>query len=255
MEKRGPFTMCTTSKLTVGALILTAAYLLKSFYSSAGSEDLAWIIGPTAWMAELISTLSFSPEPGYGWVDAEHGVVIAPVCAGVNFLIISLCMSSFQILCKKHPGKELLTRIVLAGAASYLLTVIANALRIVLAVALFSVDIYNQWLTLEMVHRVAGITLYYLLLCSYSMAINRCCRDNHRAREGGSLLRSRAIALVPLICYLLFAVGVPLARSSFNTDSELFRRHAVTVCVVTVVLTLMLYSVQHWYLLKVRKVR
>ena len=77
-------------------LIILFTIILKAFYSAADSKDLAWILGPTAWLTEQISGLSFARESGVGWVNLEHMFVIAPACAGVNFLIIAFCMSSFQ---------------------------------------------------------------------------------------------------------------------------------------------------------------
>ena len=236
-------------KLTGGVTILTAAYLLKDFYSAAGTEDLSWIIAPTAWLAELFSGLSFTPEPGYGWVDVVHNVVIAPVCAGVNFLIIAFCMSAFQVLWKKSSAKALISGIVLAGAASYLLTIIANATRIILAVALFNLDIYNEWLTPDMVHRVAGIVVYYLLLCIYSQSINWCVSgQNNHGHVGENPYRTQTLLLVPLFWYLLFSVGVPFAHNSLRADPELFLRHATTVGAVTFVLTLVIYTIRHCFL-------
>ena len=229
-------------------MVLAAAYQLKDFYRQAGSEQLAWIIGPTAWVAERFSGLSFTPESGYGWVDAAHNVVIAPVCAGVNFMIIAFCMSAFQVLWKKRSPHALTIGIILAGLASYLLTIFANAVRIILSVTLFSLDIYNQWLTPDMVHRVAGIVVYYLLLCVYSQVINRCLSDqnNHgRARE--KALGTHALLLVPLFWYLLFSVGVPFAHNALRADPDLFIRHAATVGAVTLVLTLILYAIHRWY--------
>ncbi|MBT8345825.1 MAG: exosortase K [Desulfofustis sp.] len=236
-------------KLTGGGIVLATACKLKYYYSHANSEDLDWIIGPTAFVAELFTDLSFSPEPGYGWVDVAHSVVLAPVCAGVNFLIIAFCMSSFQILWKKHSPNVLVTGIVLAATASYLLTIFANAMRIVLAVILFTLDIYSAWLTPDMVHRVAGIVVYYLLLCLYSQAVNwSVSGQNNRGQMGENPFRKQALRLVPLFWYVLLSVGVPLAYISLRADPELFLRHAATVGAVTAVLTLILYKAQRWYL-------
>jgi exosortase K len=240
-------------KVIGGGLVLAAAYQLKDFYSRAGSEDLAWIIGPTAWVAEIFSDLSFSPEPGYGWVDVRHNVVIAPVCAGMNFLIIAFCMSSFQILWKRTSAKQIFPAIAVAGGVSYLLTIIANAARILLAVTLFPLDIHNAWLTPDMLHRVAGIVVYYLLLCSYSQAINYYFDSgNQHLQERKNLFAKQTLLLVPLFWYLLFSVGVPFANNSFTRNPELFARHATTVALVTVLLTLILYKVQRWHV-SVRK--
>ena len=235
-------------KLLGGAAILAAAYLLKDFYSRAGSAELAWIIGPTALLADLFSGLSFSHEPGYGWVDVQHQAVIAPVCAGVNFLIIAFCMSSFQILHRTTSPHSMIAGFLIGGTASYLLTVIANAIRIVLAVTLYAVDVYPGWLTAEMAHRIVGIVVYYLFLCAYCLAVSCVVqRANHDLQEIKTRSTKPLIYLVPLFWYLLFSLGIPLAHNSLHNDPELFFRHALTVGLVTALLTLILYKFQRWY--------
>ena len=97
-------------KLVVTSIVLAAAYLLKAYYSGAASEDLIWIIGPVARLVELFSDFNFVHEPGYGWVDVEHDVVIAPACAGVNFYIIAFCMSAFQLTHRVQPLARTLTQ-------------------------------------------------------------------------------------------------------------------------------------------------
>lgn len=235
-------------KLLGGAAVLAAAYLLKDFYSRAGSAELAWIIGPTALLANLVSGLSFIHEPGYGWVDVQHRAVIAPVCAGVNFLIIAFCMSSFQILHRTTSLRAMIAGFLIGGTAAYLLTVIANAIRIVLAVSLYGVDLYPDWLSPEMAHRIVGIVVYYLFLCAYCLAVSCVVqRAHHDLQDIKNRRTTPLICLVPLFWYLLFSLGIPLAHSSLHTDPDLFFRHACTVGLVTLLLTLILYKFQRWY--------
>ncbi len=230
-------------------MVITAAYQLKGFYRQAGTEQLAWIIGPTAWVTELFSGLSFTPEPGYGWVDTAHNVVIAPVCAGVNFLIIAFCMSAFQILWKKRSLKALTIGIILAGLASYLLTICANAIRIILASTLFNLDIYNEWLTPDMMHRIAGTVVYYLLLYGHAQVINwGVSVQNNRGRVRENPFGTQMLLLIPLFWYLLFTVCVPFANDSLRRDPEMFLRHAATVGAVTLVLTLIFHLVHRCFL-------
>lgn len=235
--------MQTAQKLIGGVIILTAAYLLKAYYSQATSESLSWIIGPTAVLAEMFSSLSFVHEPGYGWVDVQKNVVIAPVCAGVNFLIIAFCMSSFQILWKTRSPRGLVSGVIIGSTASYLLTVIANAARIILSVLMFRLDFYTEWITPEMVHRITGIIVYYLLLCFYSGAVSYYFRTVDSSRPGlvGRVNR-QAMLLAPLFWYVLFSVGIPLANHSLRNNPELFITHGMTVGLVTTIATLILYK-------------
>lgn len=233
----------------VGMTVAIAlAMLLKLYYSRAGSEDLAWIIGPTALLTEIFSGLSFSHEPGFGWVDARHQVVIAPVCAGVNFLIISFCMSSFQILRRNGASFQgLLNTLVIAGLAAYLTTIIANTTRIILAITMFGLDPLAGWLTPDMVHRVVGVAVYYLFLCFFSFVIDRFSGRAHAGSPGGGVPPyGKAALLIPLFWYLLFSVGVPLLNNSSNPFRGQFITHAATVVVVTAVMTVILYKVSKW---------
>lgn len=248
--------MKTIRQVSCGALVLAIAYLLKAYYSQASSEDLAWIIGPTAVLAEMFSTLSFLHEPGYGWVDMQHNVVIAPVCAGVNFLIIAFCMSSYQIIWNKNTLQEAIPDVMLAFVASYLLTVVVNAARIILSLLLFSLDIYSGWFTPEMVHRIAGIAVYYLFLCFFSGAVSYFSRTVNSSGVGMIGLLSRlAMLLAPLFWYLLFSLGVPFANNSLQNNPELFTTHALTVGAVTAVMTVSFYTVPQLLLSARRKMQ
>src|SRR5688572_30560726 len=77
--------------------LLTAAIALalKQHYSQAGSDDLTWILRPTAWLVERWSGMSFEWEPRGGFVNYARRIVIAPACAGVNFLIVTFSMAAF----------------------------------------------------------------------------------------------------------------------------------------------------------------
>jgi exosortase K len=77
-------------------LTLVLAVSLKHHYSEAGSEDLAWILRPTAWLVEHIGKIRFEEEAHTGFVNYSRRIVIASACAGVNFLIIALCMAAFS---------------------------------------------------------------------------------------------------------------------------------------------------------------
>lgn len=238
------------SRAITGLAVLISAYLLKSFYSQAGSEDLTWIIGPTAWLTEIFSDLAFIHEPGYGWVDAANNAVIAPVCAGVNFLIISFCMSSCQILWKTRSPKKLIIGVITAGLASYAITVVANTARITLSVALLEPDIYFVWLTPGMLHRVSGTVVYYMILCIYSYSINCFSRnsDSENPTRINSLIGRKLILIAPLFWYLLLSLGVPFANNAFRNNPEQFITHASSVGIVTTALTLLLVKAQYLYI-------
>ena len=224
------------SRLCAGAAVLAAAYLLKRFYSQADSGDLKWIIGPTARLTECISDLAFAYEPGYGWVDVRHQVVIAPVCAGVNFLITALCMSSFQLIWKTAKPAKLLAGLGIAAGSAYALTVITNAMRIKLAVALFEPPLDAGWLTPDMLHRIAGTAVYYTVLSLYFCMVDYCLTEQPSAHP--------LLLTMPLFWYLLLSLGVPFANHAFANNPEQFISHALSVGPVALILTLIFIKIR-----------
>jgi hypothetical protein len=89
-------------------LTLLVAFGLKYHYSQARSDDLVWILGPTAVLVEQLSGIDFDKEAHTGYVNNEHRVIIAPACAGVNFFIIAFCMAVFCGIPVIRPLKDLL---------------------------------------------------------------------------------------------------------------------------------------------------
>ena len=83
-------------------IVIALAVALKRYYSLAEAGSLAWILAPTARCVELVTGIPFTFEQGTGFVNIEHRAVIAPACAGINFLIIVFCMVSFSLLQRRE---------------------------------------------------------------------------------------------------------------------------------------------------------
>ena len=200
---------CTSAALTLGT-----AYALKLAYSHAGANQLAWILAPSCWFAEWLGGLGLRYEAGAGWITHQPRMVVGPACAGVNFLVVSWLALFFSQQARwSGLGRKLLSALGCLGVA-YLLTVLTNGLRIVLAAQLYAADIYTGWLTRERLHRALGVVLY----CSVLFAL---CR--------ASGLRSRKAwhsDLAPFAWYLAVALGIPLANRAYVRDPAHFVEHA-----------------------------
>ena len=224
--------------------------MMKLFYSRSGSEQLVWIIGPIAILLEIFTDFSFVREAGFGWVDFDHNIVIAPACAGVNFLIMAFCMSSFLMLGRGKSRCRMLTTIVLAGLASYVATVIACSARILVSVYIYRLDIYSGWLTPDTVHRVVGVCSYYLFLSFYFRLVYHFASRKNQARRGidggGISMRKRLVFLIPLFWYLTFSLGLPFMNGAYRADQGLFIWHALGVASVSVLLTLMMLTAHYF---------
>ncbi|PID41068.1 MAG: exosortase K [Proteobacteria bacterium] len=231
-------------RIVGSALILIAVYQVKRYYSGADSEALAWIIGPTARLVELISGITFTPLAGVGWVSYSHEALIAPSCAGVNFLIILFCMSSFQIVFSDLPCKAWLPAIIIGTLAACGVTIVVNGLRIWLSVLLYQADICSGWFSAEMVHRLAGVFIYYLFVCCYYLMIAfvlRYVSESHVSeRMGNRRFRDLIFCLIPLFWYLLFVLGIPFLNRGYQHDPDSFMIHGMVVLVVSILTTMML---------------
>lgn len=197
-------------------MAIAAAYGLKLFYSRASAADLAWILAPTAravgWLRG--ETLTFSPAAG--WVSPDGSYVIAPACAGVNFLILVLTVAVLGFAHRlRSPGARLGWWLAsLAGA--YMATVAVNTLRILAAVELYRLGPIAG-LTPEQAHRLLGILIYLGALWGLFTLLDQL--------TGGR----RAGALLVLGAYLGMTLAVPLLTGH---PGARYAEHAMMVLVI-----------------------
>jgi len=153
-----------------GIFLLLALFFavgLKYHYSKAGSEDLAWILRPTAALVEQISGIPFEEEADTGFISRSHWVIIAPTCAGVNFLIIAFCMAAFSGFHHIEHKRGKILWLSAGMVSAYLLTIFVNTLRIILSIYAYDADIYSGWLTPQRMHRLEGVIIYFFFLCLF----------------------------------------------------------------------------------------
>jgi exosortase K len=222
-----------------GLFLFLAAFLavgLKYHYSEARSEDLAWILRPTAGLVEGISGIPFEEEAHTGFVSYARRIVIVPACAGVNFFIVAFCMAAFSDL--HRIPQQSFKGLWLAGsmASAYGLTVVANAVRIIVSIYSYDADIYAGWLTPERMHRFEGVVIYFFFLCLFYRIITAVIALIERAQRQSAAERGtadssrRALAgLVPLFWYGLITLAIPLLNSALAKEGARFAEHGGTV--------------------------
>lgn len=204
-------------------IILITAWALKSHYSRAGSDELKWILLPVARMVEWVSASTFVYESATGYIDRSRQIIIAPGCAGVNFMIVTLCMTGFRVLPLSRTHSDRLAWFGFSIASAYLLTIIANTLRIVIATGLYQVDIYGPWVTPARVHRLSGIVVYLFLLCGFFTIVSQLKQWRFRMPKiGGS-------GLIPLMWYMAVTIGVPLLNGADSIGTKRFFEHSAMV--------------------------
>ena len=222
-------------------LILLAAWGLKHHYSRAGTDALGWVLVPTAGLVEFISGIPFAYESHTGFINREYRVIIAPACAGVNFLIIAFCMTAFSGIPAFGHHRLKLLWLGSGFLSAYLLTIIANTIRILISIYSCHIDIQTGWLTAARLHRLEGILIYFFFLSLFYMIINRII---YRFRDRAVAIRpsieqlefgrpnwaeqTRA-DLIPLFWYGLITLGVPLVNGALQRHAASYVEHSVMV--------------------------
>jgi exosortase K len=222
---------------------LGLAWLLKRHYSRASAEDLRWILAPTTWLTSLCVPGEFTFQAGQGYLSREQSVLISPACAGVNFLVVALLSLTlgFSGHCRslRQRGRWLVTS---AGLA-YLATLLVNALRIGLSIALAHLATRVTGLTFQSVHRLLGIFIYLAGLLSLCLTVQLWLSSRsprlHQSGRWRAAPGNRA-PLLALGCYTAVTLLVPLfGGAAYNPE---FWSHAAPVSVLVVVSAALLFA-------------
>ena len=183
------------------AIVALCALALKQYYSTATANELRWILAPTTLLVELLSGRSFAFESYTGYMSSDRSFNIAVPCAGVNFLITAFVMVGSSRLWRARFESVSWRFLPISLAVSYVATVIANAVRICVALEIQRRSFEVSWLTGNQLHRLEGILVYFGFLMLLFVLIER------RA--------SRKMWLFPLVIYYAITLGVPLVNGSF----------------------------------------
>lgn|GEM_PF-1027740 len=226
----------TLNRLLGAVLTLLVMLMLKQHYSTAAADRLTWILAPTARMTAWLTGASPCWESGVGYADYARGIIIAPACAGLNFMIMAFGLAVFCGLLQIGRLPALLAWLSLSLTVAYSLALLVNTLRIALSMWLYQADIYTAWITPERVHRLAGVVIYLsalgLFFKGLQPIIGRYCRRFDR--------QSRRIRISlphwwPIGWYLLGAVGVPTANLLFHKPITGYGEHCITVILASLV--------------------
>lgn len=146
------------------ACVLVGAYAVKRHFSRASVDDLGWVLAPTAAVVGMALDSPFVAEHGVGYFSRQHAFVIAKPCAGVNFLIIAVCAAVIGFVGTRRSVRGKLLLVAGTVIAGYAATIVANAVRIAIAVSLQD-DLAAAGEALrERVHRLEGVLVYALFL-------------------------------------------------------------------------------------------
>ena len=61
-----PVARSRAGSAALAAVVLAITWSLKRLYSAAGSDQLQWLLAPTAWLVSLATGVAFDLEPHHG---------------------------------------------------------------------------------------------------------------------------------------------------------------------------------------------
>lgn len=209
------------------SLVAGAAFALKRHYATASAEQLGWVLAPTAALVECFTCIHFTLERGVGFMSESRDVVIAPACAGINYLVVAMLSLTFCLLREVKTPARKACFVLSSVAAAYGATLVVNATRISIGIAVAR-HLPPSWDALrDQVHRVEGVVVYLTSLWLLVLAGGALIRG-HGGATPTSLFRRDVVT--PLSFYLAVTIGVPLVRALEPTRG--FILHATTVGLV-----------------------
>lgn len=236
---------------------LGLAVMIKYHYSRAGSEDLRWILWPTARLVELFSGIRFVEELHAGFINRSHRILIAPACAGVNFLIIVFGVAVIAGL--QHIKKMALqfAWLLAALASAYVLTIFVNAVRITASIHSYEARLFSSRLDPARLHLLEGVLIYTFFLSLFYRIIEAgLCRASRRIAPAISEEKQKALpamtAALPLFCYLTVTLLIPLLNGAARNDVGHFAEHGMIVLTVSFVVALLFWPKLGWNRLRDR---
>jgi exosortase K len=226
------------------AVVLLVALALKQYYSTASANQLRWILAPTTMLVSLISGESFKFESYAGYVTSDHTFMIASACSGVNFLITAFLMLSLRKLLVDQTGKLSWRFIPTAALVAYQATLVANAVRITIALQLQRTPPRIGTFSPSELHRFEGILVYFGFLLLLFVISER--------RRTTSTSRLLSLSVFPLLIYYLTTLGIPLANSAYRqklVDGD-FWEHFVFVLLTPLIFIVPFAAIRYWILLQ-----
>ena len=149
-------------KLLLLTVAVVVAWGLKRHYAGARVDDLGWILSPTARLVAVMTGSSFVLQPEEGYFSRDRLFLIEKSCAGINFMVAAFGMLTFALLERARDGMSMARVLGVSLLASYSAAVLVNAVRIAIAMWLTAHPAALSAFSAADVHRVEGITVYFV---------------------------------------------------------------------------------------------
>ena len=218
---------------------LGAAFALKRFYATATAADLRFVLAPTTWLVEVAGGHRFDWTAG-GYLATELRFVIAPACAGVNFLVVAFVALVLGLVRPARSPWQNVKILFASAAAAYATTIVANAVRILIAIPLWTRGASFGWVSGARLHELVGVVVFLGMLLLLQLAARR-------------LASAPARAWLALLPYAGVMLVVPLLRGAHRRPE--FWAHAGVVSAAVLVAAVAGVAIRRGALLARRRAR
>ena len=237
------FKRSNLSKILMIILSLAIAWGLKHHYSHSRADDLGWMLGPTSYLVQTVSGMSFEKVENTGYLNHESGIIIAPSCSGINFMIIVFCLSIYVGLKKSEGVYTSLSWIFLSISTSYSCTVIVNTFRILLSIYSIETGVLQSWISWETVHLLEGVLVYFVFLLIFYLLLDRFAGAGPDKCQK-SYLKQVKEGLVPMIFYFSITLFLPIINHGGFPPNNGFAYYAAIIMTVCPVVLLLFFSIK-----------
>lgn len=217
---------------------------MKYFYSRAGSDELKWILTPTAGWVGFLCGKVFEYESQIGYINHGLRFIIAPSCSGVQFMIITASALIFSFSHRMGTMKKGFLWTAFSFAFSFPFTVFVNGVRIGVSIYLPQFlrqrDAFGGLLTPERLHTAIGTVVYTLSLIMIYHAGGYAAEwlAGFRGKgqgypgfkySGRNFSASLFRCMKPLCWYFAVVLCLPLINRMYQRDYEGFFEYAVFI--------------------------
>lgn len=130
------------------------------------------MLKPVSIGVSLLTNISFTFDESLGFLANNNAFTIDKSCAGINFFCIALLMVTFSFL--NHFSKSVYQLLAFGNFLfwTFVVTVMVNVCRIVVAVHFLSLGEKFPILATDKMHTIQGTLFYCTFLLLYYLAIH-----------------------------------------------------------------------------------
>ncbi len=159
------------------AVLVGAA--LKQRFANANAEDLGWLLAPATRLVESMTGQTFVHEARVGFVAERLPIVIAPACAGLNYVVIALLTLVVGFVTRFSTTRAKARWFAASLVFAYLATLVANTIRIATAVGLHEMGFRTSVFSPAEIHRALGVGVYLASLWIVYSVTDKALRKAH----------------------------------------------------------------------------